>query len=47
MDIGKQRRIIQVEPEPLSVPTESRPMEEPAPEFVPVQLPEPERVPAK
>jgi len=37
MDIGKQQRIIQVEPEPLTVP----PNEEPAQEEPPVEHPEP------
>lgn len=46
MDIGKQKRVITVEPEPLQAPgPEPRPVER---EPVPVRAPrrEPERVPA-
>jgi len=39
MDIGKQQRIIQVEPEPLTVP----PMEPPADERQPASVPAPQR----
>lgn len=42
MDIGKQQRIIQVEPEPVTTPVEA-PVE-PLPE--PVLVPEREEVPA-
>ena len=42
MDIGKQQRIIQVEPEPITAPVEA-PVE-PLPE--PVLVPEREEVPA-
>jgi hypothetical protein len=42
MDIGKQQRIIQVEPEPITAPVEAP--AEPSPEPVPV--PEREEVPA-
>ena len=45
MDIGKQRRIIQVEPEPLTVPIEPEPAPTSVPEPAPVQGPEP--VPAR
>ncbi len=42
MDIGKQRRIIQVEPEPLTVPIEPEPAPPTSvPEPPPVQVPEP------
>lgn len=39
MDIGKQQRIIQIEPEPLSVPVEPEPNTEPTP--VDATTPEP------
>jgi hypothetical protein len=42
MDIGKQQRIIQVEPEPITTPVEA-PIE---PLSEPVSLPEREEVPA-
>jgi len=38
MDIGKQQRTIQVEPEPLSVPLEA-PVEPVAPDVVPEEVP--------
>jgi hypothetical protein len=47
MDIGEQKRVITVEPEPLQVPGQ----EPPAPEREPVPVPRPrrerERVPAE
>ena len=38
MDIGKQQRIIQVEPEPISIPLEA-PAEPVAPDLVPEEVP--------
>ncbi len=46
MDIGRQRRIIQVEPEPLTAPVEAEPVPSPAPELAPIEVPEPATVPA-
>lgn len=34
MDIGEQRRIIQVEPEPIEVPSVPEPVPQPAPDPV-------------
>jgi hypothetical protein len=47
MDIGKQKRVITVEPEPLQVPREdpATPEREPVP--VPVPRREPPRVPTR
>jgi hypothetical protein len=45
LNIGKEQRIIQVEPEPLTVPVPEHPAEERRPAPVPER--EPERVPAK
>jgi hypothetical protein len=47
MDIGKQKRVITVEPEPLWAPREEPVAPEPDPVPVPPSRPEPERVPAK
>ncbi len=45
MNIGEQRRIIEVEPEPILFPAEPEPVPEPAPQPVPDK--QPERVPAR
>lgn len=46
MDIGKQKRVITVEPEPLQVPDTEPAAPEREPEPLPVPEREPERVPA-
>jgi len=46
LDIGKQRRVIQVEPEPLTIPTEPNQVLEPVPGQVPGPVPEPTVIPA-
>ncbi len=47
MDIGEQKRVITVEPEPLQVPRPERPFPEREPVPVPVSRPERETVPAE
>ncbi len=45
MDIGEPKRVIQVEPEPLTAPAEPPPG--PIHEPVPLPVPEPEQVPVR
>jgi len=47
MDIGKQKRVITVEPEPWEAPRREPAVPEPTPVPVPAPRPERERVPAE